>query len=438
MPEVSSGHWERARKQIFLRQLARSRSRAERMPRVGDTVGGFELEARLGAGSYGTVFRVRRGERVFALKLFYLPLTGAWAWRELEVALRLHHVGLMDVECHGHHGVLPGAGPLFLYLVTPYVPGLPLDTWAEHTNPTARQVARTVGDLGAQLALAHSAGVVHRDLKADNVVVRREDARPVLVDFGVGTFPGALRVTEGPPPGNALTRPPELWRFRRERQPRERYESSARDDLWALGVLFYWLLVGEWPFSGDTEEELEDAVLRGEPRAPPERNSRVPGALSAVCLRMLEKRPEARYPSAVEVCQALETVLAGADAAWDEPLCAAWDASCATTQGEEVQGLDEILARHRRLDEAARVQPPARGKPLAPTTEPAPPPEAGSPTDVAVPEAREPPTAGPVRARRTRCRGAGRPGPALCRAPGHLTQARHGPGNGISRGPTGR
>ena len=339
------------------------------MPRVGDTVGGFLLEARLGAGSFGTVFRARRDDRLVALKLLYLPLAGPWAWRELEVLLRLHHVGLLSVECHGHHGPDPELGPLFLYIVTAYVPGQSMDAWAEHTNPTARQVARAVFSLAAQLELAHAAGVVHRDLKPDNVVMRGEDGRPVLVDFGVASFPGALKVTHGPPPGSALMRPPEAWRFRRERPPEERYEATARDDLWALGVLFYWLLVGDWPFEGETEEAWEDAVLHVPPRAPHARNARAPEVLSTVCLRMLEKAPEARYLDATRVCEALEKALEGADATWDASLCEAWEPSWATTVGNGKRSLGQLAARARRLRVEAHARP-RRGRPWEPEDEP--------------------------------------------------------------------
>ena len=371
-----------------MRQLARPGARVERLPRVGDTVGGFLLEARLGSGSFGTVYRARRGDRLFALKLLYLPLAGAWAWRELEVVLRLHHVGLLGVECHGQHGAQPDGGPLFLYIVTDYVPGQSLEAWAEHTNPTARQVVQAVGGLTAQLVLAHSVGVVHRDLKPDNVVVRGEDGQPVLVDFGVGTFPGALKVTDGSPPGSALARSPELWRFRRERQPLDRYEATPRDDLWALGVLLYWLLVGAWPFEGSTEEELEDAVLHACPRAPHECNARVPPVLSEVCLRMLEKAPEARYADARAVREALEIALAGADATWEEPLCEAWEESCATTLGEGKRSWGQLVARELRVGQAARARP-LRGRP--------PRPRSSLPPPVLSPGEPVPPVAEPVR-----------------------------------------
>src|SRR3712207_646814 len=68
-------------------RLCREGAQEEFLPKEGEVVAGFTLEARLGAGSYGTVFRARRGERLYALKLLYLPHAGAWAWREVQVLL---------------------------------------------------------------------------------------------------------------------------------------------------------------------------------------------------------------------------------------------------------------------------------------------------------------------------------------------------------------
>ncbi|HYO55044.1 serine/threonine-protein kinase [Archangium sp.] len=328
----------RWRRRQLLRQLAREGAQEGFLPKVGESVGGFTLEARLGAGSYGTVFRARRGEHLYALKLLYLPHAGAWAWRELEVLLRLHRARLVVVDSHGHYCHHPEVGPLFLYIVTNYVPGLPMGEYVERHNPTALWAARAVLSLAAQLGVAHAVSVFHRDIKDDNVVVR-EDGHAVLVDFGVGTFPGALKVSRGRLPNTSLFRAPEAWRFRRERQLGEDYEASARDDLWALGVLLYWLLTGTWPFHGETQEEVEEAVLHTVPVPPHVRNPRVPMALSGVCLRMLEKAPEARYPDTKAVCQALKAVLAGADAGWQVPLCEAWAPDNATPRQE--LGLDE-------------------------------------------------------------------------------------------------
>ncbi len=382
-------HWQ------VLRRLMKEGAQEGFLPRVGEVVGGVTLEERLGAGGFGTVFRARRGDTLFAVKLLYLPHVGRWALRELEVLLRLYHVGLVVVDSHGHHGHCPGFGPLFLYIVTGYVPGLPMDVWVERHNPEARWAARAVLTLAAQLWGAHSVGVFHRDVKPDNVVVREADGGAVLVDYGVGTFAGAPKVSRGLLPGSLQCRAPEAWRFLRERQPDEGYVASARDDLWALGVLFYWLLTGSLPFDGVLEAEMADAVLHDALVPPHVRNPRVPRALSDVCQRMLEKQPEARYPDAEAVCGALESALAGADASWEVPLCEAWGPDGATTHQEGWMNLEQALARNRRV--LAREQDrPRRGRPattLAATPEPLPGVDAplSEEAEALVPPACEPP-----------------------------------------------
>jgi serine/threonine-protein kinase len=375
MREETAGRAEQQRQALarllrrrLLQRLGRERAQEEFLPGLGEAVGGFTLEARLGAGSYGTVYRARRGDELYAVKLLYLPHAGPWPFRELEVLLRLHHARLVRVEAHGHHGHHPEAGPLFLYIVMGYVPGLSMDEYVERHNPAALWAARAVRALAAQLAVAHAVGVVHRDIKDDNVVVG-EDGGAVLVDFGVGTFPGALEVSRGRLPNVPPFRAPEAWRFLRERARGERYEASARDDLWALGVLLYGLLTGTRPFHGESEEEVEAAVLHTHPVPPHERNPRVPQALSAVCARMLEKEPGARYADAGAVGEALEAALAGADTSWEVPLCEAWAPDNATTRHEDGWvDLEGAGVRHRRVVAHERERP-RRGKPAPPEAE---------------------------------------------------------------------
>jgi serine/threonine-protein kinase len=324
---ADSGGTPEAVRRLRLRKRALQRADPRRLlPRVGSTVGGFLLEERLGAGGFGTVFRARRGPHLYALKFLYLPRIGRWGRRELEVLLRVPLAGgLLSVEGHGYW---PDDVPLFLYLVMPYVHGSRLFVWARRTRPSARQVAHLVLALTRQLRAVHHAGVVHRDVKGDNVLVHARTGQPVLVDFGVGTYPGAPEVTGPRPPGTARYRSPESLRFRHQCKPGERYPASPRDDLWALGVLLYVLLTGAYPFDVEAEDEeaeeaaLEALILEARPVAPHERNPRVPRALSELCLRLLEKAPEARYASAGVVGEALEAVLEGAteEAAWDVPL----------------------------------------------------------------------------------------------------------------------
>ncbi|WP_257457410.1 serine/threonine-protein kinase [Archangium lipolyticum] len=387
--------WLRARRHRLWRQAANEPVEPQ-LPLPGTEVGGLLLEARLGTGSQGAVFRARGASgRPYAVKFIYLPHSAAWAWRELEVLLRLRRLGWVAVRGHGEW---PDRAPRFVYLVMEYVEGRALHEWARQCNPSARQVARVVRALARQLAAVHRAQVVHRDVKCANVVVRETDGLPVLVDFGVGTFPGAHHVTGPLLVGTALYRSPEAEAHQRHR-PSQRYEASARDDTWALGVLLYWLLTGSYPFdveeTGDSLEDarsLGEAILHHRPEPPHARNVRVPRALGEVCQRMLEKQPEARYPDALAVEAALEAALAGADAAWDEPLCEAWGPDSATTVAEVELEDEEAEALSPRLTERERHHPGPGEPPMQqePPT-PVPPTVAALPSELPPPKEEAPP-----------------------------------------------
>jgi serine/threonine-protein kinase len=336
--------------------------REARLPPLGIRVGGYRLEARLGEGGQGTVYRARRGGRLYAVKFISLAME-EWAWRELEVRLRLRRVGEVKLEGCGQW---PDRAPRFLFIAMPYVRGRPVEQWAREKNPTAREVVLLLREVARQLVPVHAAGVVHRDIKCANVLVRRGSHQPVLVDFGVGTYPGAPEITSPLVlPGTRHYRSPEMLRFRRQWAGTRRYRASALDDLWALGVLLYWLLTGSYPFEVDEEDEgaLADVILRGQPEPPHVRNPRVPRALSELCLRLLEKSPEARYPSAEALGEALEAVLAEADGAWNVALGEAWGPEDATTPQHEALGLGDEWARVLRLRAYARLHP-RRGRPI--------------------------------------------------------------------------
>jgi serine/threonine-protein kinase len=360
---------------------------------VGATVAGFELEAELGRGGYGVVFRARRGGRLYAVKFIYLPYAEGWGWREVEVMLRLRQLGGVQLEGCGRW---PDARPLFLYIAMEYVRGQPLYAWAEATNPTARQVAGVVLALARELVVVHAAGVVHRDIKGANVLVREGTERPVLVDFGLGTCEGARQVSAMLLPGSFHYRSPEALHFRREHGWDERYPATPGDDLWALGVVLYWLLTDRYPFDERHADLQFHAIRTKRPEAPRALNPRVPEALEALCLRMLEKAPEARYADARALCAALEEVLAGADAAWEVPLCETYGPDTVTTPVVEDLDIQEGVARWERLADFERHHPRRGGPPsqepptLLPTTsEVSPVPEVPTP-EVAAPEVAAP------------------------------------------------
>ena len=191
-----------------------------------------------------------------------------------------------------------------------------------------RELARQVRDI-------HRAGVVHRDVKASNVLVRDADGGAVLVDFGVGTYLGAPHITHPLAlPGTPYYRSPEALRFRREHVG-EFSPARPSDDLWALGVLLYWLLTHSYPFEPrsplEDEGGLADRILQETPEPPHVRNPRVPRALGELCLRLLDKALVARLPDAGALDAALEALERAADPTWDTPLCQPWSPDTATT-----------------------------------------------------------------------------------------------------------
>jgi serine/threonine protein kinase len=288
----------------------------------GTRIGEDVVEAALGAGGFGTVYRVRGpdGHRT-ALKLMPLDERAERGWRELSIGTRLHHPNLVCVLGMGRW---PDAEPRFLWLKMELIEGPTLEVWWREHEADSREVVERMLEVARALAVAHEAGVVHRDVKEANILVRKSDGQAVLVDFGVGYHEKALTLTKGLfPPGTPHYRAPEAWRFGRAHKgvAGAHYRAGPGDDLYALGVVFYRLLTGRFPFLPDEDGYVDvEAVLSRAPLPPRFLNPRVPRAVEEVCLRLLEKTPEARYPSAVALCEALEELKARADTAWMVPL----------------------------------------------------------------------------------------------------------------------
>ena len=327
-------------------------------PGPGTRVAGYEVEARLGAGGYGTVYRARAGTSRVALKFLPLESSGGWEEREVDVLRRLKHPHVVRLLGYVDW---PEDEPGFRVLLMEYVDGLPLDEWARRHNPSPLEVVELLLALLEALEAVHASGVVHRDVKASNILVRASDGQPVLVDFGAGAYTGAPTLTTSVlPPGTPEYRSPEAWDFFRRHvgEAGVRYEPTPADDLWAVGIQLYWVLTDRLPFTGRDFLAIGTAVLNEQPVPPREHNPWVPEALGRVCLRMLEKSPGARYADAREVHAVLSALKAKADASWHEPLFEPHAPHNATTgpMGRLAEGQDLLM----RLSRLAR-QPPRRG-----------------------------------------------------------------------------
>jgi serine/threonine-protein kinase len=334
-------------------------------------VHGYRIEKKLGSGGFGKVYLAWRDERPYALKFIHLESVGEWGWRELYLLLPL---ALPNVVRLLSHVRWPEEAPEYLVLVMEYVEGRTLYDWAREENPCALDVTGMFLKLVGALEGVHAAGVLHRDLKGENVLVRNGDGALVVVDFGSGASDKAPRVTRGMwAPGTYEYRSPESVRFLRSdsRKEGERYVHAVADELFALGVILYVLLTDEYPFWGGDEWEVLREILLREPTAPHVLDRRVPRALGELCMRLLSKEPQGRPASAGALREELEAALKGADASWKVPLCDGWDEAGRTTEG-----VPELVARDPEAGwRKWRQQKPRRGRkpPVAQAPEPLPP-----------------------------------------------------------------
>ena len=262
----------------------------------------FQLLDALGSGGMGRVLRARdlRSGREVALKFLLgvpSPLALQRFDREGELTAALDHPGI--VRIHGR-GVHEGRPFLVYELIEPC---RSFDSLLEAARPEPRRTVPLLLEVARALAHAHAQGVVHRDLKPQNILLDGQ-GRARVTDFGVAAAEGQERLTRtgaivGTPPYMA----PEQW-------SRAAGDMGPPADVWALGVLLYQCLSGAHPFPAGTLLEQEARVLNATPRplsavAPP-----VSPALEAVCTRALLKDPARRYPHAEAFAEALER-------AWD-------------------------------------------------------------------------------------------------------------------------
>ncbi|WP_343073585.1 serine/threonine-protein kinase [Pyxidicoccus fallax] len=264
-----------------------------------------------GRGAYGAVYRAMgvepHAEGLVALKLALHPRDARFA-REAELLSRLRHPGIPRLRDAGEW--LAPSGAPHPYLAMEFVEGEPLYAWARRQPLSSRRLLQLLASLARVLEATHAAGGVHRDVKGDNVLVRSEDAQPVLIDFGAGHHVGASTLT-GPllPPGTPAYRSPEAWNYvlHADADSAPPYPAGPADDVFALGVTAYRLVTEQYPPSTNPEEEAAYLWHEEGTGAQPVRtlNARCCPELSAIVSRMLAVRPEARG-SARELAEALE------------------------------------------------------------------------------------------------------------------------------------
>ena len=264
---------------------------------------GFELGPKLGEGGFGVVYRARdvRLRRDVAVKLLRRELVSSEGFverfeREAQALAALRHANIVPVYSIGEQDEL-------VFLVMPFVAGKTLTEYLrEHGRLPLDEAAAILRAVGGALSAAHAVGLVHRDIKPDNIMLEGPQRHPLLMDFGIaktGQTPGGVGLTAtGMVMGTPLYMSPE--------QAVADPSIDTRSDIYSLGVLAYQMFTGQLPFNGDSIY----AVLNQHLTTPvPEARSLrpdVPAKVSDALRRAMAKKPAERFQRVEEFIEALE------------------------------------------------------------------------------------------------------------------------------------
>jgi serine/threonine-protein kinase len=263
----------------------------------------YEITEEIGHGGMATVYRARdtRLERAVALKVMHPHLQGArearqrFAREALTVA-RLRHPSILEIYDYS------GEDSDTSYIATELLTGPTLKAFADaHPDIPPEIAACFVIQVARALAAAHAEGVVHRDVKPENVMLH-EDRCVKLTDFGIAQLVDVQGMTTtGQVLGSPMHMAPEQI---------EGKECSARTDLFSLGTVLYLLATGELPFTGQNPHQVLKRIMDGRFTDPQQLRPAIGARLSGIIKRLLETDPARRYPSAAELERELSEFVA--------------------------------------------------------------------------------------------------------------------------------
>ncbi|MBP6631177.1 MAG: protein kinase [Kofleriaceae bacterium] len=302
---------------------------------IGRTLGDFVVRDQIGAGGFGAVYRAEQPllGREAVIKVPLAPSASSAEYvarflREARLASKLDHPYAAHIYAFGSE---PDGT---LWTAMELVRGTPLDRVVEQQGPLPLERFAPLFDKICEVVqTAHEQGIIHRDLKPSNVMVLARAGRllPKLLDLGIakgdggdgrasdaGTSPGDDEATDEPAlaqgSGARYTRAGKYLGSPAYMAPEQWVDASradARTDVYALGILAFEVLTGRLPFSAPTTP----GIARLHARAPvPALPAHLPAALHAVIARAMAKRPDDRFPSALELAAAMRAA-AGLDGA---------------------------------------------------------------------------------------------------------------------------
>jgi serine/threonine-protein kinase len=294
----------------------------------GARLGPYEIQAAIGAGGMGEVYKARdtRLDRTVAIKILPTELSAdperrTRFEREARAVAALSHPHICTLHDIGTHPST-GSGQATLYLVMEYLAG---ESLAERLPHGPIPLAQAL-DIGAQIAealdAAHKHGIIHRDLKPGNVMLTTGGAErsglttAKLLDFGLaklaahGERPAIESQTHMPTQAAPVTAQGTILGTLQYMAPEqlEGKEADARTDLWALGAILYEMVTGRRAFEGESQVSLIGNIMNAEPASLATTQPLTPPALDRIVRKCLAKHPDGRWDSAHDVADELRWI----------------------------------------------------------------------------------------------------------------------------------
>ncbi|MGE3767880.1 MAG: serine/threonine protein kinase, partial [Kofleriaceae bacterium] len=274
---------------------------------LGTVVGSYRITGQIAVGGMGTVYRAEHTliGRIAAIKVLHPEMTTSREivtrfFNEAKATSGIKHPGIVEVFDFGY---MPSG---HAYLVMEYLEGETLSQRMKARGTLSEgEAAMLMRGVCSALAAAHAKGVVHRDLKPDNIFVVPEPDSPIgertkILDFGIAKLTEVGEGNQHTKAGAVMGTPT----YMSPEQCRGTGQVDHRADLYSIGCMLYELVIGRPPFAQTGAGELLGAHLFVEPD-PPSRHGRISQELEALVMRLLDKKPENRVQTASELAQHL-------------------------------------------------------------------------------------------------------------------------------------